>query len=130
MGNVMATYERSSVVDDKLNVPLEDAELLAEVELTTNLIIAASESEEPLTVEEIVSAKGIKAWLVEDYTVPIVTVAVSFRGGSVQDPPGKEGFTDSLGDGGSDTFSTETGFEFEVEMIARGIALGFDYSEH
>ena len=35
-------------MDDQLNVPLEDAELLAEVELTTNLIIAASESETTL----------------------------------------------------------------------------------
>ena len=34
-------------MDDQLNVPLEDAELLAEVELTTNLIIAASEAEAP-----------------------------------------------------------------------------------
>jgi hypothetical protein len=33
------------MVDDQLNVPLEDAELLAEVELTTNLIIAATESD-------------------------------------------------------------------------------------
>ena len=35
----------SGIMDDQLNVPLEDAELLAEVELTTNLIIAASESD-------------------------------------------------------------------------------------
>jgi hypothetical protein len=33
------------IVDDQLNVPLEDSELLAELELTTNLIIAASESD-------------------------------------------------------------------------------------
>jgi hypothetical protein len=60
MGNVMATYERSSVVDDKLNVPLEDAELLAEVELTTNLIIAASEAEEHLTTAEIDRILGVR----------------------------------------------------------------------
>ena len=35
----------AGVMDDQLNVPLEDAELLAEVELTTNLIIAASEAD-------------------------------------------------------------------------------------
>ena len=33
---------------DQLNVPLEDAELLNEVELTTDLIIAASEAEQAL----------------------------------------------------------------------------------
>jgi hypothetical protein len=33
---------------DQLNVPLEDVELLNEVELTTNLIIAASEADHAL----------------------------------------------------------------------------------
>src|SRR3954453_11877911 len=41
------------VMDDQLNVPLEDSELLAEVELTTNLIIAATESDHPLPQEVI-----------------------------------------------------------------------------
>jgi hypothetical protein len=49
----------SGVVDDQLNVPLEDAELLAEVELTTNLIIAASESEDALSLEQIDAILGV-----------------------------------------------------------------------
>jgi hypothetical protein len=35
-------------MEDQLDVPLEDSELLAEVELTTNLIIAASEADAAL----------------------------------------------------------------------------------
>ena len=46
-------------MDDKLNVPLEDAELLAEVELTTNLIIAASESEATLSQEQVDQLLGV-----------------------------------------------------------------------
>ncbi|HSE09854.1 MAG TPA: hypothetical protein VLB29_14405 [Nocardioidaceae bacterium] len=46
-------------MDDKLNVPLEDAELLAEVELTTNLIIAASESDAVLSQEQVDQLLGI-----------------------------------------------------------------------
>ncbi len=46
-------------MDDKLNVPLEDAELLAEVELTTNLIIAASESEATLSQEQVDQLLGL-----------------------------------------------------------------------
>ena len=46
-------------MDDQLNVPLEDAELLAEVELTTNLIIAASASERPLSQDEIDRLLGL-----------------------------------------------------------------------
>ena len=46
-------------MDDQLDVPLEDAELLAEVELTTNLIIAASESDSTLTQREIDRLLGL-----------------------------------------------------------------------
>ena len=49
----------SGVVDDQLNVPLEDAELLAEVELTTNLIIAASEADAPLPQEQVDRLLGL-----------------------------------------------------------------------
>lgn len=38
---------------DQFDVTLEDDDLLGEVELTTTLIIAASESDEHLTTEEI-----------------------------------------------------------------------------
>lgn len=51
----------STVMDDQLNVPLEDAELLAEVELTTNLIIAASESEATLAQDEVDRLLGVEA---------------------------------------------------------------------
>ena len=44
---------------DQFDVTLEDDELLAEVELTTNLIIAASESDGPLTQEQIDAILGL-----------------------------------------------------------------------
>ena len=49
----------SGLVDDQLNVPLEDAELLAEVELTTNLIIAASEADDSLPQEQVDRLLGL-----------------------------------------------------------------------
>jgi hypothetical protein len=55
----MVMQQMGGVVDDKLNVPLEDAELLAEVELTTNLIIAASESDASLSQEEVDTLLGL-----------------------------------------------------------------------
>ncbi len=51
-----------------------------------------------LTVEEIVSAKGIKAWLVEEHSVPLIAIKFAFTGGAVQDPPGKEGLADLMSD--------------------------------
>jgi hypothetical protein len=46
-------------MDDQLNVPLEDYELLSEVELTTNLIIAASESDRALPQDEVDRLLGL-----------------------------------------------------------------------
>ncbi|MDX6327207.1 MAG: hypothetical protein QOK15_3561 [Nocardioidaceae bacterium] len=51
--------EGHGVVADQLNVPLEDSELLAEVELTTNLMIAACESTRPLPQDEVDRLLGL-----------------------------------------------------------------------
>jgi hypothetical protein len=44
---------------DQFDVSLEDGDLLVEVELTTNLIIAASEADERLPVAEIDRILGV-----------------------------------------------------------------------
>ena len=46
-------------MQDQFDVSLEDGDLLGEVELTTNLIIAASESDVHLTPDEIDRILGI-----------------------------------------------------------------------
>jgi hypothetical protein len=46
-------------VHDQFDVTLEDQDLLREVELTTNLIIAASETDEHLTTDEIDQILGV-----------------------------------------------------------------------
>lgn len=66
-------------------------------------------------IQDVTSPAGVRAWLVEDYTVPIVTVRFAFRGGSTQDPAGKEGlaelmsalFDEGAGDLDSDAFQTD-----------------------
>ena len=45
---------------DQYDVTLEDVDLLGEVELTTNLIIAASEAEEMLSPDEIDRILGVR----------------------------------------------------------------------
>lgn len=67
-----------------------------------------------LDIESITSQKGIKAWLVEDDTVPVISIQFSFGGGTTQDPQGKEGlanlmtglFDEGAGDLNSETFQT------------------------
>ena len=44
---------------DQFDVTLEDADLLGEVELTTNLIIAATEADEHLSKEQIDAILGV-----------------------------------------------------------------------
>lgn len=46
-----------------------------------------------MRIQEVKSPAGITAWLVEDYSVPIVSMRFAFRGGSVQDPKGKAGLS-------------------------------------
>jgi len=48
-----------SFVSDQFDVSLEDSDLLGEVELTTNLIIAASETDQHLTDAEIDEILGV-----------------------------------------------------------------------
>jgi hypothetical protein len=50
---------REGDVHDQFDVTLEDGDLLGEVELTTTLIIAASESEDHLSQEEIDKLLGV-----------------------------------------------------------------------
>ncbi|KKC35620.1 zinc protease [Devosia epidermidihirudinis] len=65
--------------------------------------------------QDVTSPKGINAWLVEDYSVPIITIRFAFEGGSTQDAIGKEGtanlltalFDEGAGDLDSDAFQTK-----------------------
>lgn len=50
---------RSDEVHDQFDVSLEDSDLLGEVELTTNLIVAASESDDHLSQTEIDEILGV-----------------------------------------------------------------------
>ncbi len=51
--------DREDQVYDQFDVTLEDVDLLGEVELTTNLIIAASETDERLSTAEIDRILGV-----------------------------------------------------------------------
>jgi zinc protease len=60
--------------------------------------LAAAAPALALNVEEITSRQGIKAWLVEEHSVPLVAIRFAFMGGSCQDPPGSEGLAAMLSD--------------------------------
>jgi zinc protease len=60
------------------------------------LALPAVAARAAVTIQEVTSDKGIKAWLVEDYSVPIISIRFAFAGGSTQDPPGKEGLANLM----------------------------------
>jgi zinc protease len=49
-----------------------------------------------MKIQEVRSPGGIKAWLVEEHSVPLMALRFSFEGGNAQDPPGKEGLANFL----------------------------------
>jgi zinc protease len=51
------------------------------------------QSAQAMTIQRVVSPGGIKAWLVQEKSLPLVVVDFAFRGGASQDPAGKIGVT-------------------------------------
>ena len=89
-------------------------------------IAFASAPARAATIQDITSPSGIKAWLVEDYTVPIVAMNIAFRGGAAQDPEGKTGLANLMsglldeGAGGLDSRA------FQAKLEDLSIELSFD----
>jgi len=46
-----------------------------------------------LNIQDVTSPGGIKAWLVEEHSIPFVTLEIRFKGGTSLDLPGKRGAT-------------------------------------
>jgi len=59
--------------------------------LTTFLLALPAAAE--VKIIEVVSPKGITAWLVEDHSIPFTALELRFRGGTSLDAPGKRGAT-------------------------------------
>ncbi len=53
--------------------------------------VALSSPETAVNVRTVVTPRGLTAWLVESYAVPVVSLEFAMRGGAAQDPPDKAG---------------------------------------
>ena len=76
-------------------------------------------------IEPIVSPLGIKAWLVREASVPMISLDYSFKGGANADPAGKPGvanMTASLLDEGAGDLDSRA---FQERMEDKAIQLGF-----
>ena len=94
----------------KISVPARLSSAVAALFLL--LVLPVGPAFAAVKIQQVKSDSGVTAWLVEDYTVPIIAVRFAFTGGSTQDPSGKEGlanlmtglFDEGAGDLDSDTF--------------------------
>jgi len=81
-----------------------------------------------IAIQEITSAGGIKAWLVEDHNIPFTALEIRFRGGTSLDQPGKRGAVNlmaaTLEEGAGDMDAQ--GFAAARDALAAKI--GFDAS--
>ena len=77
-------------------------------------------------IQQVTSSKGIKAWLIEDHSVPLMAMQFAFVGGSTQDPEGKEGLanflTSMLDEGAGDIKSKK----FQSMLDEMAIRMEFD----
>jgi zinc protease len=73
-----------------------------------------------MNILEVTSPGGIKAWLVEEHSVPLVAIRFAFEGGTAQDPDGKPGvanfLTAMLDEGAGDLKSEQ--FQERMEELA------------
>jgi zinc protease len=77
-----------------------------------------------MKIQKVVSPQGIEAWLVEDHTLPMISMQFGFRGGCAQDPTGKEGLgyfvSGMMNEGAGDIKSQE--FQEKLESLAIGMS--------
>jgi len=78
-----------------------------------------------MTIEEVTSPGGIKAWLVRDKTVPLIAMNFAFQGGSAEEDPARAGvssFLSALMDEGAGKM---TALEFQNTLKENAIRLSF-----
>lgn len=105
---------------------------------TMTLLVVCALPARAIEIQEVVSPKGIHAWLVEDDSVPLISMRFSFKGGTSQDPSGKEGlanlmtglFDEGAGDLKSDAFQermdnlgAEMSFSATQDSVSGGIRM-------
>ncbi|HAT87896.1 MAG TPA: peptidase M16 [Rhizobiales bacterium] len=90
------------------------------------MIVASLSPARATEIQEVVSPSGIKAWLVEEHSVPIVTMDFSFLGGVVNEKADKLGtatMLTALFDEGAGDMKAEA---FQTRLEENAIHMSFD----
>ncbi len=89
-------------------------------------IALATPPAEATTIQEVTSPSGLTAWVVEDYTLPIVAMNLAFRGGASQDPDGKAGLANLMSgllDEGAGPLDSRA---FQTKLEDLSVTINFD----
>lgn len=81
-----------------------------------------------IEIKEITTPLGIKAWLVEDRSTPVVALSYSFSGGTATDPAGQAGITDLMAGLLTDGAGSMDGQAFRQRQENTAASLGFNAS--
>ncbi|MGE0667336.1 MAG: M16 family metallopeptidase [Sphingomonadales bacterium] len=90
------------------------------------LVFAVAARAEAMEIKEVVSPGGIKAWLVEQHSIPLIALSYEFAGGVSADPEGKEGLaylTSGLMNEGAGEMDA---LAFQKALDERAIRMSFD----
>lgn len=90
---------------------------------------SASHQASAMNIQKIKSPGGIEAWLVEEHSVPLLSLRYAFDGGSSQDPVGKEGlanFITAMMDEGAGDIKSE---DYQERMEDIAMRMSYDDSK-
>ncbi|GHF40557.1 M16 family metallopeptidase [Seohaeicola zhoushanensis] len=96
--------------------------------LTVAAFLVALPAWAEVKIQEVTSPGGIKAWLVEEHSIPFTALELGFRGGNSLDAPGKRGATYLM-----TALLEEGSAELDSRGFARaleGLAASFSYSSN
>ena len=89
-------------------------------------VVVWSAAAEAVDIQKVVSPHGITAWLVEDDSIPLISMSYAFEGGAAQDPAGKPGVANMLSgllDEGAGDLDSQA---FQARLDDLSIDMSFD----
>ncbi len=90
------------------------------------VVVAALSPAAAVEIQQITSTKGIKAWLVEDHSIPLIAVRFAFRGGAALDPADREGLATMLSGTLDEGAGGLTSQEFQKALKKDAVRLSFE----
>lgn len=103
-----------------LLMPALGALLWPKPDHTNTMMTVKGPTERKMNIQQVKSPGGITAWLVEDHSIPLMSLQFAFQGGSSQDAAGKEGtanFLSAMLDEGAGDLTSEV-FQERIEELA------------